>query len=91
MELKPKFNHQEVEKGQYQKWIKEELFKANPLTDKKPFSIILPPPNVTGKLHLGHAWDGTLQDTLIRYKKCKVMKHYGYLEWITQELPHKQK
>ena len=67
-ELDKKFNHQEVEQGKYDKWLEKKLFNANTKSDKKPYSIILPPPNVTGKLHLGHAWDGTMQDILIRYK-----------------------
>ena len=67
----PKFNHQEIEKNKYQKWLDNNEFKANLNSDKEKYSIILPPPNVTGKLHLGHAWDGTLQDILIRYKKLK--------------------
>ncbi len=67
-ELDKKFNHQEVEQGKYDKWLEKKLFNTNTKSDKKPYSIILPPPNVTGKLHLGHAWDGTMQDILIRYK-----------------------
>ena len=69
MDLKPKFNHLDTENGRYKNWLEKELFKTNLNSEKEPFSIILPPPNVTGKLHLGHAWDGTLQDILIRYKK----------------------
>ncbi len=78
-ELDKKFNHQEVEQGKYDKWLEKKLFNANTKSDKKPYSIILPPPNVTGKLHLGHAWDGTMQDILIRYKHLQ-----GYeTMWIT--------
>lgn len=71
MELKAKFNHLDTQKGKYNKWLEKEVFKADMQSDKQPYSIILPPPNVTGKLHLGHAWDGTLQDILIRYKKMQ--------------------
>jgi len=71
MELKPKFDHKEIEANQYNDWLSQNLFEANSKSDKEPFSIILPPPNVTGKLHLGHAWDGTLQDALIRFKKMQ--------------------
>ena len=71
MNFDPKFNHQEIEKNKYQKWLDNNEFKANLNSDKEKYTIILPPPNVTGKLHLGHAWDGTLQDILIRYKKLK--------------------
>lgn len=66
--LDKKFNHHNVEKDRYNYWLNKDLFNANLFSNKKPYSIILPPPNVTGKLHLGHAWDGTLQDILIRYK-----------------------
>ncbi len=66
--LEKKYNHTEVEAGKYDKWLKHNYFKAGDLT-KEAFSIVIPPPNVTGKLHLGHAWDTTLQDIIIRYKK----------------------
>lgn len=69
MSLETKFNHIEVEKNKYKNWVESGLFTADASSDKEAFSIVLPPPNVTGKLHLGHAWDGTLQDILIRYKK----------------------
>ncbi|MDY3196177.1 MAG: valine--tRNA ligase [Paracholeplasma sp.] len=68
--LNPKYDHQEVEKGLYEYWLEKDYFKA---TGKKevPFTIVIPPPNVTGKLHLGHAWDGTLQDIIIRRKRMQ--------------------
>lgn len=66
-ELDAKFNHHIVEEGKYVKWVESGIFNANIKSTKQPYSIIIPPPNVTGKLHLGHAWDGTLQDILIRY------------------------
>ena len=66
--LDKKYNHLEVEKDKYETWVKKGYFKAGDLT-KEAFSIVIPPPNVTGKLHLGHAWDTTLQDIIIRYKK----------------------
>ncbi|UVT34325.1 valine--tRNA ligase [Mesomycoplasma hyorhinis] len=68
--MENKYNHSFVEKNINQKWIDKKYFVAN-RNPKKPFSIILPPPNVTGKLHLGHAWDSYLQDTIIRFKKLK--------------------
>ncbi len=71
MELESKFNHLKTQEGKYEKWLANDVFKANVNSDKEPYSIILPPPNVTGKLHLGHAWDVTLQDILIRYKKMQ--------------------
>ncbi|MDZ7293216.1 valine--tRNA ligase [Mycoplasmopsis pulmonis] len=65
-----KYNHYEIEKDKNQKWIDKKYFINHDL-DKKPFSIILPPPNVTGQLHLGHALNGYLQDSVIRYKKLE--------------------
>ena len=66
--LETKYNHLEVEKGKYENWKNKGYFKCGDL-NKKPYSIVIPPPNVTGKLHLGHAWDTTLQDIIIRYKR----------------------
>ncbi|MDD2181673.1 MAG: valine--tRNA ligase [Bacilli bacterium] len=68
MMLEKKYNHLEVEKGKYEKWNNSGYFESGDLS-KKPFCIVIPPPNVTGKLHLGHAWDTTLQDIIIRYKR----------------------
>lgn len=70
--MEGKYNHKIVEMGKNKEWIENKVFEADVETDTaKNFSIILPPPNVTGKLHLGHAWDGALQDILIRYKKMQ--------------------
>jgi len=70
-ELDKKYNHEEVEKDKYKKWLDKDYFKCDPESKKKPYCIVLPPPNVTGVLHLGHAWDVTLQDIIIRYKKME--------------------
>ena len=70
-ELDKKYNHEEVEKNKYDKWLKKKYFECDPKSKKKPYTIVLPPPNVTGVLHLGHAWDVTLQDIIIRYKKME--------------------
>lgn len=69
--LSTKYNPQEVEAGRYQKWLEEDLFKPSGDKKAKPYSIVIPPPNVTGKLHLGHAWDTTLQDMIIRQKRMQ--------------------
>ncbi|MGG5370065.1 valine--tRNA ligase [Enterococcus sp. AZ196] len=69
--LATKFNPQEVEAGRYQKWLDQDLFKPSENKQAKPYSIVIPPPNVTGKLHLGHAWDTTLQDMIIRQKRMQ--------------------
>ena len=66
--LETKYNHLEVEKNKYEEWLKKGYFKSGD-KGKKPYAIVIPPPNVTGKLHLGHAWDTTLQDIMIRYKR----------------------
>ena len=68
--LDKKYNHIEVEKDKYNFWKDSGYFKSGDLS-KKPFCIVIPPPNVTGKLHLGHAWDVTLQDIIIRYKRMQ--------------------
>ena len=66
--LEKKYNHLEVENGKYETWVKNGYFEER---EGLPFSIVIPPPNVTGKLHLGHAWDTTLQDIIIRFKKMQ--------------------
>mgnify|MGYP004528668903 FL=1 len=68
--LDKKYNHIEVEKDKYEKWKTAGYFNSGDLT-KTPYCIVIPPPNVTGKLHLGHAWDTTLQDIIIRYKRMR--------------------
>ena len=69
--LDKKYNHIEVEKGKYENWKSKNYFNCDTKSDKTPFCIVIPPPNVTGKLHLGHAWDVTLQDLIIRYKRMQ--------------------
>ena len=66
--LDKKYNSKQVEENKYDMWLKNNYFKSGD-ESKKPFCIVLPPPNVTGKLHLGHAWDTALQDIIIRYKR----------------------
>ena len=66
--LKPKYDFKEVEDNRYQIWLNNNYFETGDLK-KNPFTIVIPPPNVTGKLHLGHAWDNTLQDIIIRRKR----------------------
>lgn len=69
-EMAPKYDHLQVEFGKYQNWIDQGYFTAGDLS-KRPYCIVIPPPNVTGKLHLGHAWDTTLQDIICRYKRLQ--------------------
>lgn len=66
--LEAKYNHKKVEDGKYEEWKNKGYFTSGDLS-KKAYAIVIPPPNVTGKLHLGHAWDTTLQDIMIRYKR----------------------
>jgi len=75
--LDKKYDHLKVEEGKYQFWLDHHYFESGDQS-KEPFCIVIPPPNVTGKLHLGHAWDTTLQDIIIRYKR---MDGYDAL-WI---------
>lgn len=69
--LAPKYDPQAVEVGRYDKWVAEGRFKPSEDPKAEPYSIVIPPPNVTGKLHLGHAWDTTLQDIIIRHKRMQ--------------------
>ena len=69
--LDKKYNHLEVEKGKYDNWKKKGYFKCDNESDKTPYCIVIPPPNVTGKLHLGHAYDTAIQDAIIRYKRMQ--------------------
>ena len=68
--LEKRYEPKKVEEGKYEKWKSAGYFTAGDMS-KTPFSIVIPPPNVTGKLHLGHAWDTTIQDIIARYKKMK--------------------
>ena len=65
------YNPKDIEDKIYKKWLDSNSFVANVDVNKKPYTIIMPPPNITGKLHMGHALDISLQDTLIRYKRMK--------------------
>ncbi len=68
--LAQKYDHKAVEEGKYNRWLEKGYFTAGDKS-KDPFSIVIPPPNVTGILHIGHAWDNTLQDIIIRYKRLR--------------------
>ena len=76
--LEDKFNPKNFEKEIYKRWEEKEYFKPSEDKTKKPYTIVIPPPNITGKLHMGHALDETLQDILIRYKR---MEGYNCL-WL---------
>ena len=70
-ELAKTYDPKEIEDRTYQKWLEKDYFHAKVNPDKKPFTIVMPPPNITGKLHMGHALDNTMQDILIRYKRMQ--------------------
>ena len=70
-ELEKNYNPSEIEGRLYQKWLDNKYFHAEVNKDKKPFTIVMPPPNITGQLHMGHALDNTLQDILIRFKRMQ--------------------
>ncbi|MBR0085308.1 MAG: valine--tRNA ligase, partial [Lachnospiraceae bacterium] len=71
MELEKTYNPAEIEDRIYKKWLDGKYFHAEPDETKTPFTIVIPPPNITGQLHMGHALDNTLQDILIRYRRMQ--------------------
>ena len=77
-EMNKTYNPSEIEDRLYKKWMDKKYFHAEVDETKQPYTIVIPPPNITGKLHMGHALDETLQDILIRFKK---MQGYNAL-WI---------
>ena len=77
-ELEKTYNPSDIEDKLYKKWMDKKYFHAEVDRSKKPFTIVMPPPNITGQLHMGHALDNTLQDILIRYKR---MQGYNAL-WV---------
>lgn len=68
--MSKKYEPSKIEEGRYEKWLREDLFRPDG-KGAEPYSVVIPPPNVTGKLHLGHAWDTTLQDIIIRQKRMQ--------------------
>lgn len=78
MEMQKTYNPKDFEDRIYSEWEKSGYFRAETDPDKVPFTIMMPPPNITGQLHMGHAMDATMQDTLIRFKR---MQGYSAL-WL---------
>lgn len=70
-ELESKYDFRKVEENRYNTWLNLDLFRAGKDKSRQPFTVVIPPPNVTGKLHLGHAWDTTIQDIIIRRKRMQ--------------------
>jgi valyl-tRNA synthetase len=81
-ELAKTYDPKGIEDRLYKKWMENGYFHAEVNPDKKPFTIVMPPPNITGQLHMGHALDNTMQDILIRWKGWKDMRHCGSRERI---------
>ena len=69
--LEPKYNHKKTEEGKYEMWKNNGCFASDDKSNKPHYCIVISPPNVTGKLHLGHSWDTTLQDIIIRRKRMQ--------------------
>ena len=84
-EINKVYNPQEVEDRLYRTWVEKGYFTPEIDENKEPFTIVIPPPNVTGQLHMGHALDETLQDILIRYKR---MSGYAAL-WVPRHGPRR--
>ena len=70
-ELEKTYNPTDIEERTYEKWLEKKYFHAQVNRDKKPFTIVMPPPNITGQLHMGHALDNALQDIIIRMKRMQ--------------------
>ena len=70
-ELNKTYDPKDIEDRLYKKWEDNGYFHAEVDRSKKPFTIVMPPPNITGQLHMGHALDNTMQDILIRYKRMQ--------------------
>ena len=88
--LKP-YNPKETEGRIYKIWEESGYFNPDNLPERngQSFTIALPPPNVTGTLHMGHALNATIQDILIRQKECRAIKHYGFPAQTTPASPLK--
>lgn len=70
-DLKKAYDHSQVEEKLYRRWMEKGYFSARPNPDKKPFTIVIPPPNITGQLHMGHGLDNTIQDAIIRFRRMQ--------------------
>lgn len=83
MEMEKTFNPQAVESEIYRDWESSGAFEAHRVEGKKPFTIVMPPPNITGQLHMGHALDCTLQDLAVRYHRMRAIRRSGCPARIT--------
>ena len=90
-ELAKQYSPQDVENRIYQFWLDGHYFHAKLDPEKTPYTIVIPPPNITGQLHMGHALDETLQDILIRFRGCRGMIRCGCLARIMRPSPRRQR
>ena len=90
-ELAKTYDPKDIEDRLYKKWEDNKYFHAEVDRSKKPFTIVMPPPNITGQLHMGHALDNTMQDILIRYKRMQAIMHCGSREQTMHPLQQKSK
>lgn len=89
-ELAKTYDPSEIEDRTYAKWMGRKYFHPDVDRSKKPFTIVMPPPNITGKLHMGHALDNTLQDILIQVtRECRDTTHCGFRERTMQVFPQR--
>lgn len=88
--LPPQYDPKAVEAGRYRWWVENKFFEAGGDPNKKPYSIVIPPPNVTGNLHLGHALNCTLQDILIRMKRMQGYDACGCRAWTMPASPRRR-
>jgi valyl-tRNA synthetase len=85
------YDHVAVENGKYEKWVSAGYFTAGEDKSKPTFSLVIPPPNVTGKLHLGHVMDTVPDDIVARYKRMKGFDVFGCPAWTTRASPPRPK
>lgn len=90
MELASKYDPKDVESKWYQYWLDNKLFSSKP-GGREPYTIVIPPPNVTGVLHMGHMLNNTIQDILVRRARMEGKMPAGYQEPTTPLLQQKQK
>lgn len=83
MELASKYDPQMVESKWYQYWLDKQLFSSKP-DGREPYTVVIPPPNVTGVLHMGHMLNNTIQDILVRHARMEGKMHAGYREQTMQ-------
>lgn len=90
-EIEKVYDPQMVEDKLYSEWMEKDYFHAKVDPEKEPFTIVIPPPNITGQLHMGHALDNTMQDILIRMKRMQGYSALWLPEQTTQVLPQRLK